>query len=82
MRTVNISSAKSQLGRLIRAAESGETVILARAGKPVVQLIPYQPPARRIRLGLLKGQIAGGLIEDIDKPLTRTQIDRMFGSTL
>jgi hypothetical protein len=48
----------------------------------VVQLVPYQPPTRGIRLGLLKGQIAEGLADDVMKPLTRKQVTRMFGSTV
>jgi prevent-host-death family protein len=79
---VNISSAKARLGQLIEAAESGEIVMLARAGRPVVKLVPYQPPKRGIKLGLLKGKIAEGLAAGIAKPLTQRQVARMFGSTI
>jgi prevent-host-death family protein len=39
---VNIHHAKTNLSRLILKAESGEEVVIARAGKPVVRLVPVQ----------------------------------------
>lgn len=38
MTTVNMHDAKSQLSKLVEAAERGETVIIARNGKPAVRL--------------------------------------------
>jgi prevent-host-death family protein len=40
MITSTIDEAKSQLAELIMAAERGEEVIIARAGKPVARLLP------------------------------------------
>jgi prevent-host-death family protein len=37
---VNVHEAKSQLSRLIEAAERGEEVVIARAGQPAVRLVP------------------------------------------
>ena len=34
MATVNMHEAKTQLSRLLLQAEAGETVVIARAGKP------------------------------------------------
>lgn len=45
---VNTHEAKSRLSDLIRRAEAGDEVILARNGKPVAKLIPW-PPARPTR---------------------------------
>jgi prevent-host-death family protein len=53
--TVNIHEAKTHLSRLIEQAEQGEQVIIARAGKPVIQLTPFKPAPPRSRLGFLKG---------------------------
>jgi prevent-host-death family protein len=39
-RTVNVHEAKTHLSELLRLVEAGEEVIIARAGKPVAQLIP------------------------------------------
>ena len=36
---VNVSEAKAQLSRLIRLAEAGEEVIIARNGVPVARLV-------------------------------------------
>jgi len=60
MSTYNIHEAKSQLSKLIDAMQQGETVIIAKAGKPVAVLGPLRavgPP--RVR-GVLKGQIKLG----------------------
>ncbi len=37
---INIGEAKTRLSELVAASERGETVVLARAGKPVVRLVP------------------------------------------
>jgi prevent-host-death family protein len=37
---VNVHQAKSQLSRLLELVEGGETVIIARNGHPVAELIP------------------------------------------
>ena len=39
----NIHNAKTNLSKLIEAAERGEEVIIARAGKPVVRLAVVEP---------------------------------------
>ena len=46
---VNIHHAKTNLSKLIAAAESGEEVIIARNGKAAVKLVPVQQPATRSR---------------------------------
>ena len=37
---VNVHEAKSQLSRLLGLVEQGETVIIARNGQPVAELVP------------------------------------------
>jgi prevent-host-death family protein len=37
---VNVHEAKSQLSRLLELVEEGETVIIARHGRPVAELVP------------------------------------------
>ncbi|MFN0125930.1 MAG: type II toxin-antitoxin system Phd/YefM family antitoxin [Verrucomicrobiales bacterium] len=56
---VNIHEAKTHLSRLIERAEAGETVIIAKAGKPKVRLvsIPSQAPRK-------PGRFAGELKVD------------------
>ena len=67
MATVNIFAAKTQFSKLVSSAESGEEVIIARAGKPVARLTPFAPLKRKIRYGVLKGKIR--VAEDFDAPL-------------
>lgn len=40
--TVNIHEAKSQLSKLIVAAEHGDEVVIARAGVPVARVVPIE----------------------------------------
>lgn len=58
MRTVNIHEAKTHLSRLVEQAAEGEGFIIAKAGKPMVKVVPLeaqeQPATRRI--GFLDGE--------------------------
>ena len=65
--TVNVFEAKTNLSKLIARAESGEVVIIARAGKPVVRLTRLEPAKKPIRFGCLKGKI--WIADDFDAPL-------------
>ncbi len=47
--TVNIHAAKTRLSDLVARVEKGERITIARAGKPVAQLVPA-PKARRSSL--------------------------------
>ena len=60
MVTANIADAKAHLSQLIDAALAGEEVTVARAGKPLVRLVPLQAPARR-ELGFLPLDISDEL---------------------
>ena len=53
---VNMHEAKSQLSRLGELVWQGETVVIAKAGKPYLDLVPHRGPSER-KLGLLKGRI-------------------------
>lgn len=54
MKTVNIHEAKTQLSRLIAAAQAGEPFIIAKAGKPLVKVEALkQQPTGTSRLGFL-----------------------------
>jgi prevent-host-death family protein len=39
---VNVHEAKTQLSRLLELVESGETVVIARQGTPVAELVPVR----------------------------------------
>lgn len=53
---VNMHEAKSQLSRLGELAWKGEAIVIAKAGKPYLDLVPHRARTPR-KLGLLKGRI-------------------------
>jgi prevent-host-death family protein len=78
MSTVNIHEAKTHLSRLIEIAANGETVVIAKAGKPVVKLTALDAPIGRAkrRLGFMEGQFS--VPEDFDT-MGSSEIERLFG---
>ena len=65
--TVNIHEAKTHLSRLVDEVAAGTEIIIAKAGKPMARLSPIVAPARKKRLGLLKGKIK--VAADFNAPL-------------
>ena len=57
MQIVNIHEAKTNLSKLIALTQSGEEIIIAKAGKPVVKLSSYKDQLKPRKAGLLKGKI-------------------------
>ncbi|HDY89487.1 MAG TPA: type II toxin-antitoxin system Phd/YefM family antitoxin [bacterium] len=57
MTIVNMYEAKTHLSKLVQKALSGEDIILAKAGKPLVRLVPANADKKEIKFGLLKGRI-------------------------
>lgn len=57
MKVDTISEAKAQLSTLVERALAGEEVIIGRAGKPVVRLVPVIQRAEQRRPGTLKGRL-------------------------
>lgn len=73
--TVNIHEAKTHLSRLIEQVGQGQEVVIAKAGKPLVRVVPVDPlPASR-RLGFLAG--AGCIDLDV-KDAFDADVDAMF----
>jgi len=70
MRIVNVHQAKTHLSRLIDEAHAGETIVLAKAGKPWARLMPLAPPAPQRIPGRLRsrGPLAqpDGLLQPLD----------------
>ena len=65
---VNIHAAKTNLSALLEQCEQGKEVIIARAGKPIAQLVPYQAAIQSRQLGSLAGKIE--LACDFDDPVS------------
>jgi prevent-host-death family protein len=55
--TVNIHEAKSRLSSLVARAEAGEEIIIARANRPAVRLVPVEETRMQRRLGEAKGMV-------------------------
>jgi len=53
----NISEARDELSALIEAVQSGNEVIIAKAGKPVARLLAFRGPARPRTPGSMAGKI-------------------------
>jgi len=53
----SVTEAKTQLSSLLERVCAGEEVIIARAGKPIARLVPYQPDRAPRRPGDLRGRI-------------------------
>ncbi|WP_417585694.1 type II toxin-antitoxin system Phd/YefM family antitoxin [Nitrincola sp.] len=62
---VNMHEAKSQLSKLGKKVWEGETVVIAKAGKPYLDLVPHRENITPRKPGRLTGQIM--IAEDFDK---------------
>ena len=56
-KAINVHEAKTHLSRLLERVEAGEEITLARAGRPVARLVPYQPQREPRRPGQWKGRL-------------------------
>lgn len=58
--TVNMHEAKTHLSRLVEKAAKGESIILAKAGKPMVRVVAIDRPKTHEvqRLGFLRAQFS------------------------
>ena len=65
--TVNIHEAKTHLSRLLDLAMAGEEVVITKAGRPLVRLVPTEQSPRRRTLGTAKGDFV--VPTDFDAPL-------------
>ena len=77
MQTVNIREAKIHLSRLIEPASKGESFIIAKAGKPMVRVVPIEPEVPYVpqRLGFMRGKMR--IPDDFDT-MYADEIARMF----
>ncbi len=67
--------AKSRLSELVEAAERGEEIVIARAGKPVARLAPIVEERRR--LGRWRGKVV--MSASFDDPLPPEEVELWDG---
>lgn len=63
----NIHEAKTHFSKLIEKARLGEDVIVAKAGKPVVRIVPVDAPKKQRQPGSARGMFT--MADDFDEPL-------------
>lgn len=74
MKTVNMHDAKTHLSKLVDAAVRGEPFVIAKAGKPLVKVVPVETAAPQ-RIGFLEGMY--DVPEDFDT-MFEDEIREMF----
>ena len=77
MKQVNLHAAKTHLSRLVDEAVDGEDIVIAKAGKPMVRLVPVETERRRTGFGVDKGKI--WISDDFDAPLPDDLL-KLFGA--
>ena len=79
MHTINIHQAKTHLSRLVEEAANGEVFVIAKAGKPMVKVVPLVAGEQvgPCRLGFMDGEFA--VPDDFDT-LGGAEIEALFGS--
>ena len=61
---INVLEAKNRLSELIRAAQSGEDIVIAKSGKPVARLVPFAEERTPRKPGRWKGKVV--IADDFD----------------
>jgi prevent-host-death family protein len=79
MEIVNMHEAKTHLSRLVEKAAKGEPFIIAKAGKPMVKVVPVEAPPPRKRYGFMDGMFE--VPDDFDT-LGQAEIEEMFSGKL
>jgi prevent-host-death family protein len=62
----NIQEAKTHLSRLVERALAGEQIVIAKAGRPCVQLTPFKAEQLPRTLGGWEGKVS--IADDFDAP--------------
>jgi prevent-host-death family protein len=81
MQTVNIHEAKTHLSRLVAEAAKGNAFIIAKAGKPMVKVLPLSEEKLDTagKLGFMSGEIA--VPDDFDSLGAKEIVDLFEGKS-
>jgi prevent-host-death family protein len=79
MKQVNIHDAKTNLSKLVARAAKGEPFVIAKAGKPLVKVVPVDSPSpgEIRRVGFMAKQL--NVPDDFDR-MGGEEIGRLFGT--
>lgn len=58
MQIFNIHQTKTNLSKLLEKMHKGEDIIIAKAGKPIAKLVPYEEKLKPRKFGLWKGKVS------------------------
>lgn len=75
MELINIHEAKTHLSRLLERVAAGESIVIAKAGRPVARLVAVEAEKKRSRMGFLEGEFS--IPEDFDR-MGEKEIAGMF----
>ncbi|MFE4689496.1 type II toxin-antitoxin system Phd/YefM family antitoxin [Streptomyces sp. NPDC056749] len=56
-RQYNVHEAKTHFSRILQQVETGEEIVISRAGEPIAKVVPLHPKVRRTGRGSLRGQV-------------------------
>lgn len=76
MAAVNVHAAKTHLSRLLARVARGETIVIAKAGRPVARLVPYEEPVKKRVPGLYAGRV--WIAPDFDEPLPEDLLSAFY----
>lgn len=81
MRSVNIHEAKTHLSRLVEDAAHGQAFVIAKAGRPMVKVVPFTEGEQQVtkRLGFMTGEIT--VPDDFDSMGAAAIAELFDGST-
>jgi prevent-host-death family protein len=74
---VNIHEAKTRLSELLNRVESGEEIIIARAGTPIARLVPIRDKTAERVAGTAKGKVV--IEKSFDEPLPESLLGEYEG---
>jgi prevent-host-death family protein len=77
MGPVNVHAAKTHFSSLLARVARGESIVIAKAGKPVARLVPYEDRGRRRVPGQDSGKV--WIAPDFDAPLPDELLDAFEG---
>lgn len=78
MSIVNIHDAKTHFSKLITQVLNGEEVIIAKGGKPIIRLMPYNEEPQQRKGGQLQGMIE--ISPNFDEPLPKDIFHKFYGN--
>lgn len=76
-KTYNIHKAKTHFSQLVEEVTTGHEIVIAKSGKPVARLVPYQAQTQR-EPGRYKEEIM--LSESLLEPLSEDELSAWEGS--